>query len=231
MNMNGNTSIFVVIPAYNEQAVIAETVKPLVAAGYKVLVVDDGSLNSIKPFLQNLPVVVLRHPLNLGQGAALQTGMDYAFKAGAEIVVHFDADGQHDADQIPSMVSSIRNGEVDVVLGSRFLRASDLNQIPLAKRMVLRVGRIFSGLMTGMWLSDTHNGFRALSRRALERIHLHENGFAHATEILYQIKKAELRYIEVPTCIRYTEYARAKGQPMTNSLKIVFDVILRKLFP
>ena len=229
--MSENGSIFVIVAAFNEQRVIAATVTPLLAKGYTVVVVDDGSAEPMSTVLSGFPVVLIRHSFNLGQGAALQTGMEYAIENGAQVLVHFDADGQHDANQIPEMVAPIRDGAADVVLGSRFLRASDLNQVPRARRLLLRVARTISGLLTRVWLSDTHNGFRALSVDAARHINLRESGFSHATEILSQIREAKLRYAEAPTTIRYSEYSRAKGQPMANSFRVFFDLILRKLLP
>ena len=174
--MAGNSSIFVIVPVYNEAGAIRATVMPLVEAGYAVVVVDDGSADGSSEALKGLPVVVIRHPVNLGQGAALETGKAYALRHGAEIAVHFDADGQHCWEQIPELVAPIVRGEADVVLGSRFLRANDVARTPAVKRLILRGGIIVSGLFTGMWLSDTHNGFRALSRNALDEIEIRENG-------------------------------------------------------
>ncbi|MGA2218015.1 MAG: glycosyltransferase family 2 protein [Terracidiphilus sp.] len=231
MSALGLSSIFVVIPAYNEALALPATVAPLVKAGYSVVVVDDGSTDSTRQTLEKLDGLhKLFHAVNLGQGAALQTGMQYARASGASIIVHFDSDGQHDPLQIPALVTPIAEGETDVVFGSRFLRPSDLKQIPSTKRVLLRGGRIVSGILTGLWLSDTHNGFRALSAAAADKIHLRENGFAHATEILDLVRIAKLRYVEVPTTIRYTSYSRAKGQRMSNAINILLDVLMRKLF-
>ncbi len=223
-------STFIVVAAYNEGSVLRDTLAPLFRQGYSVVVVDDGSSDDTWTVLRSLPVHALRHPINLGQGAALQTGMDYALKHGAEFVVHFDADGQHPHDQIEEMLAPIRAGQADVVLGCRFLRDEDRRHVPLVKRVVLRAGALVSALMTGVWLKDSHNGFRALSADAVSRIRLTENGFAHATEILRQIRLAGLRYVEIPTTIRYSEYSRAKGQPVTNAFNIVMDLILGRLF-
>ena len=223
-------AISIIIPAYNEAAALPSTIAPLLEAGYTVVVVDDGSTDDTQHVLKGLRVIVLRHAVNLGQGAALQTGMDYAFHTGAEIAVHFDADGQHPADAIPRLIEPILRADADVVLGSRFLRSEDAAQTPRGRRVVLRAGIVVSGVFTGMWLSDTHNGFRALSRRALGEIQLRENGFAHATEILAQIRRKKLRYVEVPGAIQYTDYSRKKGQSFWNSLNIVFDLLMEKLF-
>jgi glycosyltransferase involved in cell wall biosynthesis len=200
----------------------------LLAAGYRVVVVDDGSTDET-PEVRHLPIVYLRHAVNLGQGAALQTGMTYALRAGADIAVHFDADGQHDCAQIERLITPIVEGKADVVFGTRFLSIHDSAQVPWKKRILLRGGILISWAMTGMLLTDTHNGFRAMSRRALERVHLQENGFAHATEIMQRVREAGMRYLEVPITITYTEYSQQKGQRLSGSLSILFDLIMAKL--
>lgn len=226
-----NSSIFVIVPSFNEDAeVLRQTVTPLIAAGHPVVVVDDGSAKDAAHTLRGLPLTVIRHAVNLGQGAALQTGMDYALRHGAEIAIHFDADGQHPCEGIPDLVEPIRRGQADVVLGSRFLRPEDTARTPVARRILLKMGIVVSGFFAGVWLSDTHNGFRALSRKALREIQLRENGFAHATEILAQIRSKHLRCLERPAALRYSPYARKKGQSLWNSFNIVVDLLLEKLF-
>jgi glycosyltransferase involved in cell wall biosynthesis len=221
--------VFIVIPAYREGPVLRETVESLLPYGYQVVVVDDGSDDGCLAHLEGLPVHYLRHPLNLGQGAGLQTGTIYSLEQGAGLIVHFDADGQHPVDQIPSLLEPIRLGEADVVLGSRFLKRSDLELVPVKKRIALRLGIIVSGLLTGVWLTDTHNGFRALSASAARKIDLRENRFAHATEFLDHLRLQRLRYREIPSTIRYTAYSIRKGQPISNGLDIILDLLLRKV--
>ena len=202
-------NVYVVIPSYNEGETLRKTVESLLPCGYEIIVVDDGSREDPHGMLADLPIHYLRHPINLGQGAALQTGMDYAKAQGAEAVIHFDADGQHDKNDIPQFLAALEAG-ADVVIGSRFLRESDLAQVPKRKRLLLRCARIVNGVFTGMWLTDAHNGFRALGRKALEAIDLTENRMAHATEIMSQIRAAKLTVKEVPVTIRYTDYSQAK---------------------
>lgn len=223
------TRVMVIVPAYNEGPVILLTARDLLNAGYEVIVVDDGSRDETEA-VRELPVIYIRHAVNLGQGAALQTGMTYALRAGADIAVHFDADGQHDWRQIDRLLAPILDGSADVVFGSRFLRKADAAQVPFQKRLVLRAGILVSWLLTGVRLSDAHNGFRALSRRALEQVSLRENGFAHATEILQRVRQSRLRLVEVPITVRYTDYSIQKGQPISNSISILFDLILSRLF-
>jgi glycosyltransferase involved in cell wall biosynthesis len=166
----------------------------------------------------------------LGQGAALQTGQQFALSRSADVIVHFDADGQHSAESIGRMIEPILDGTADIVLGSRFLNPADARAVPLKKRLVLRAGILVSWIFTGVWLSDTHNGLRALSRAAAQRIVIRENGFAHATEILDSLRRSGLRYREVPVSVRYSQYSARKGQSVLNSFNILFDLILRRIF-
>jgi glycosyltransferase involved in cell wall biosynthesis len=223
-----SNDVFIIIPCYNEQAVLRETVSGLLPLNARVVLVDDGSTVPVRKVVDGLPVEILRHPINLGQGAALQTGMDYALQKGARAVIHFDADGQHQADDIPRFLEALEQG-ADVVLGSRFLRPEDSSTLPPRKRMLLQGARLVNLIFTGLWLSDAHNGFRALNQRALKAIRLQENRMAHASEILGQIRQARLKVVEIPTRISYTEYSVRKGQKLSNSLNILLDLLLRKL--
>jgi polyprenyl-phospho-N-acetylgalactosaminyl synthase len=222
--------VFIVMPAYNEGRAIAATLEGLVRHRWQIVVVDDGSKDDTAAVAGEFPVHVVRHAINLGQGAALQTGMTYALKCGAKYIVHFDADGQHNADEIDAMVERLKQGECDVVLGSRFLRSEDSQRVPISRRVVLRTAVYINWLLTGVKLSDAHNGFRALSRSAAERIQLEEDGFAHASEIVTQIRRLKLRYVEHPTAIRYTDYSRAKGQSFWNGFNVIFDLLAGRVF-
>lgn len=222
--------IFIIVPSYNEAEVIQQTLHPLLDYGYRVIVVDDGSTDDTGSKLQCLPVTVIRHIMNLGQGAALQTGMTYALSQGAEIIVHFDADGQHNHRDISRLIQPILEGRADVALGSRFLNREHIREIPPLKRILLRLATLFTIVVSGIRLTDTHNGFRAFSRAAAERITIYENGMAHASEIIHAIARLKLPYIEIPVRIVYTQYSRTKGQSAFNSINILFDFILGRFF-
>jgi len=224
------SEVFVVIPAFNEGAVLRSTVAGVMSFGYTVVVVDDGSSIPAETHLGGLNAYCLCHVVNLGQGAALRTGVEFALARDAAVVVHFDADGQHSPELIERLIDPIVRGRSEVTLGSRFLDDHDRRLVPRPKRVLLRIGAVVSWMFTGVRLSDTHNGFRAFSRNAAEKIQLRESGFAHATEILGLIRRAKLSYTEVPVTILYTDYSRAKGQKLSNSFNIVIDLMLRKLF-
>jgi polyprenyl-phospho-N-acetylgalactosaminyl synthase len=222
-------NIVVVMPAYNENGMVRNTAESLLQQGHTLIIVDDGSDTPVIHFVNDLPVIVLRHKINLGQGAALQTGFSHAKKLNADILVTFDADGQHDVQDIAALVAPIVRQEADIVLGSRFLPGSGAD-LSFSKKMVLQLARLINFLLSGALLSDAHNGFRALSRQALQKIELTENGMAHASEILFETRRHKLRYCEVPVHIRYTDYSKHKGQSAWDSIKILFDLVLHKLF-
>ncbi len=221
--------IFVLIPSYNEGKVVRQTIRSL-SDKYYIVLIDDSSTDDTEASIRDLPVHYLRHDINLGQGAALQTGMDFAYQQRADYVVHFDADGQHNPNDIDRFISVLKDQNADIVLGSRFLREEDLNAVPKLRRLLLRIARVVNGVLTGLWLSDAHNGFRVLNRHALSCIQLRENRMAHATEILIQIRRSGLRYTEAPTHIVYTDYSQAKGQRWQGAFNILFDVFVNKYF-
>ena len=220
--------VFVIVAAYNEVRTIKSVLGPLIEAAYNVVVVDDASTDDSRAALCGLPVFYLRHAINLGQGAALQTGMSFALRQGADYIVHFDADGQHDPHDIPVLLMPLINGQADVVFGSRFMRPEDEKLVPPVKRLALYGGIRLNWILTGIKLTDAHNGFRALNRLAASRIYLKENRYAHASEILAQVKRHKLRYAERPTRIEYTDYSTSKGQSLWNAFNILFDVLIRR---
>lgn len=223
-------SIWVVIPAFNEQASIGRVVAEVRQHQFSVVVVDDGSTDETGEAARRAGAIVLRHVVNRGQGAALQTGIVFALLRGADCVVTFDADGQHRVEDINVVVEPIRQGRADIVLGSRFLEDCG-NKIPTARRWLLRMAVVFTRLVNRVRLTDTHNGLRAFSRRAAERIELQLDRMAHATELLDQIRESGLPFCEVPVQIRYTEYSLAKGQSARGAFRIVLHYILAKVLP
>jgi glycosyltransferase involved in cell wall biosynthesis len=218
-----------VIPAYNEQGRIAACVRDAAMFCEAVVVVDDCSRDNCGSEAGKAGAYVLRHVINRGQGAALQTGTDFAVdKLDADIVVHFDADGQMMAEEIPKMIEPIVRGGADIVLGSRFL-GSKAN-IPFTRWVVLKLGLLFTMVISGIRVTDTHNGFRALSRKAATSIRITLDRMAHASEILDLIKTRGLRHVERPVTIRYSEETLAKGQSSLGAFRIVKDIIRGKFF-
>ncbi len=219
---------FIVIAAYNEGKSIANVIKSLKKEGYSnIVVVDDGSKDNTYEVCKKENVIALQHSINRGQGAALKTGIDYALQNGAEIIVTFDADGQHRADEIKRLTAPIEKGEAEVTLGSRFLDKK--TQVPFFKKLTLKAGIIFTRIFSGIKLTDTHNGFRAFSRKAAEKIQITQDRMEHASEIIDEIARKHIKFREVPVTIVYSEYSMAKGQSIFNSLKIASKFLLHKL--
>ena len=222
-----NDGVWLIVPAFNEGPALAAALTALCDRHRHVVVVDDGSVDDTPRVAGRFPVHLLRHAINLGQGAALQTGLDYALAQGAEILVTFDADGQHVVGDIDVLIAPIREGRADVVLGSRFLGSAV--GLPTVRRLVLKAGVVFTRLLSHVHVTDTHNGLRAFSRAAAEQICIQENRMAHASEILDQIHRRRLRYCEVPVRIQYSRATLDKGQSSWAALKIACQFLLGRI--
>ncbi len=228
-NLINSRSVFIVVPAYNESSILQLVVQQLLANGYTPIVVDDGSAKTLKPFVPTGSAFFIRHKVNLGQGAALQTGISFAIAKNATYIVTFDADGQHDATNINELLQTLIENKADIVLGSRFMTGS-VHNMPGKRKRLLKLARYINYFFSGLLLTDAHNGLRIMTNGAAKQIQLRENRMAHATEILSQIKKNKLKYIEAPATVLYTEYSRQKGQTVWSSFRIFFDILLNKVF-
>lgn len=226
MSDSGHETYFV-IPAYNEGRAIADVIRGI-PDSYGVICIDDGSRDDTAEQIATTRAILVKHPINMGQGAALQTGFEYALQIPSmRYVVTFDADGQHRIEDVETMLETMASSGVDVVMGSRFL--GQAINMPRSKRAVLKLAILFSNFSTGVKLTDTHNGLRVLNRHALESMRLTMPDFAHASEIVDRIGRERLNYTEAPVTIVYSEYSKAKGQSLINAVNIAFDVILSKV--
>jgi glycosyltransferase involved in cell wall biosynthesis len=216
--------LHVVVPAHCEAKVIADTVAALLTRFPDVIVVDDNSQDDTAALASRAGATVLRHPVNLGQGAALQTGIAYALDRGAAYIATFDADGQHRPADLQAMFSVLLKERVDIVLGSRFL--GECEQIPLSRLVFLKAAILFSQATTGLRLSDTHNGLRVMTADAARRLDIRQNRMAHASEILEAVARCRLSYREVPVTIRYSDYSLGKGQKLTGTVNILVDLMI-----
>jgi glycosyltransferase involved in cell wall biosynthesis len=220
-------SLFIVIAAFDESAAIADVVRELRISYPNVVVVDDGSADDTWEHAARGGAIVLRHLVNRGQGAALQTGITYALKHGAAVIATFDADGQHCPKDLPALVTPILQGKVEICLGSRFLGRADA--MPRSRRMLLRAAVAFTRVTSGLRVSDTHNGLRAFSRRAAEHFDIQLDRMAHASELIDQVRSSGLPYCEVPVHIRYTRYSLAKGQRSSAALRVALEYLVGRL--
>lgn len=211
---------------YNEATVVGSVVKDLLTEFPNVVCVDDGSVDGSQDIAREAGAVVVQHPINLGQGAAIQTGIEYALQdPSMTAVVTFDADGQHRVQDAKAMVGRLQVDEADVVLGSRFL--DNRTKLAPMKRLVLKTAALQSRMATGLDLTDAHNGLRAFNRYVAENIHLTQNRMAHATELVHQLAELKPRWVEHPVEIIYTDYSKAKGQSLLNSVNILAELFLR----
>ena len=224
----GHEDVAVVVPALNEQRVVGGVVAGLRRRFSRVICVDDGSTDATGREAHVAGATVLRHPVNLGQGAAIQTGFAFALTdASVRWVITFDSDGQHRVADAVSLLRLAQDRQVDVVLGSRFLEGNP--GIPFMRRQVLRAGIRFTRVTTGLPLTDSHNGLRVLNRRAVEAMDLTLTDMAHASQLLGLIARHELSYLEAPVTIDYTEYSRSRGQSNLNALNIAFDLAIERM--
>lgn len=240
-------SIAVLVPAYNEGLRLHSTLSRLLesldavatrltfgVASFQVVVVDDGSKSpiTIDPAglrLQSARVWLLRHPVNLGQGAALCTATQFARdELRADAFVTMDADGQHDPEDLPTLLNALFEAPCDIVFGNRF--SGGRSAVPPLRRAILKAATIFERLLSGLRLSDAHNGFRAFGTRTAELLDVQQNRMAHATEIKQIVRRNSLSYREVPVTVRYSAETLEKGQRSSGSLVILRDLLGAYLF-
>ena len=219
--------LWIVIPAFNEESRIPAVLEQLAAIGRPMVVVDDGSADNTYQRVLEASAWLVAHPINLGQGAALQTGIMFALARGATHIVTFDADGQHRAEDVTALVSALTGGEADFALGSRFL--GDAPGIPATRRLVLHLGALFTRALSGVSISDPHCGLRAMTRRGAEHLNITLNRMEHASEIIDQIARSGLKYVEVPVSVRYSAATLVKGQRTSAALGLGFRFLLNKI--
>lgn len=218
---------WVVMPVYNEAAVVASVVDATRRTFPNIVCVDDGSSDGSAGQIRTTGAHLVQHPVNLGQGAALQTGITYALsQPGIRYVVTMDSDGQHRPEDAAAMVQMARTGVADVVLGSRFLNGSD--GVPRFKRVVLRSVALLSPASRRLRLTDAHNGLRVLTAEAARQLKITMSGMEHASEIVSLLAASGLRVMEAPVTILYTDYAKSKGQSLINGINIIFDLSIRQ---
>lgn len=218
-------TIWILIPAFNEERVIADVITEIRQAGYNnILVVDDGSRDRTYEVAERTGVTALRHRLNRGKGAATKTSIEAAKLLGADIVVTMDGDGQHNPADIESLVAPIRDGHCDVVLGTRLKNPQGM---PWYKIIQNWIGNAVVWYIYGLWVSDSQSGFRAYSRHATEVINTKTDRYEYDGEVIREIYKYKLKYREVPITVRYTEYSMGKinKQSFENGIKTVYKMI------
>jgi polyprenyl-phospho-N-acetylgalactosaminyl synthase len=223
--------VWIVVPAFNEAAVIGEVIADLRSVFDHVVCVDDGSTDGTGEIAARAGAHLVRHPINVGQGAAIQTGVEYARRQpGARMFATFDADGQHRVKDVAAMVERLAADDVDIVIGTRFAR-SDASQPPFVKRIVLRTAARLSRRGRRLGLTDTNNGLRVFNKTVADGLDITMSGMSHANEFVMLIAENKWRVVEEPVEVLYTEYSKSKGQPLLNGVNIIFDGFLRGRMP
>ena len=222
--MTNLDNIYVIIPLFNESKVLNEVIDKVQGTFKNIIVIDDGSTDNSYELLLKKDITLIRHPINLGQGAAIATGFEYVKKIeNAFAVITFDADGQHSIDDAKKFAEAILNCDEEIIFGSRFL--GNEKNIPYIKRNVLKIATFFTNIITGMKLSDTHNGLKAIKKSCIKKIDLDINGYAFESQLIYQISKHRILYKEFPANIIYTDYSMSKGQSIRNGFIIIEDLL------
>ncbi len=220
--------VWIVIPAFNEAGVIGDIVADARTVFSHVVCVDDGSRDETGDVALAAGAHVVTHPVNLGQGAAIQTGVEYARgQPGARVFATFDADGQHQVKDLVRMIDRLIAEDVDLVIGTRFADPGIVNHAPLPKRLVLRSAARLSRRSRKLGLTDAHNGLRVFNKRVADGLDITMSGMSHASEFIALACDNRWRVTEEPVEILYTEYSKSKGQPLLNGVNIAFDGLLR----
>jgi len=219
-------NIWVVITAYQEAQTIAEVVRGALLQSANVVIVDDGSTDDTLREAHNAGAYVLRHLFNLGQGAALQTGLTFALSEGADLIVTMDADGQHNPADITRMAEKMAEAGADVALGNRF--SGEAIGISWRRRFILKCAWIVIWLTSGVAVADSQIGLRIFSAEAARKLAITQHRMAYASELIQQIHRLNLKTVDVPVTVTYTDYSIKKGQSGFNSINIIIDLILGK---
>jgi polyprenyl-phospho-N-acetylgalactosaminyl synthase len=222
--------VWIVVPAFNEAGIIGDVIGELRSVFPNVVCVDDGSADDTGDLALRAGAHLVRHPVNLGQGAAIQTGVEYArSRPGAQLFATFDADGQHRVTDVLAMIDRLIAEDADIVIGTRF--GPGVSRPPLLKRVVLQTAAWLSPRGRRLGLTDTNNGLRVFNKTVADRLDITMNGMSHATEFIMLIDENNWRVVEQPVEVLYTEYSSAKGQPLLNGVNIIVDGFLRGRMP
>lgn len=226
---------YIILPAYCESKVIKEVIASIKKEGFtNIIVVDDGSNDNTYEEAKSTGVITISHPINRGKGAATQTGIDAAKLLNADIIVTMDSDGQHDPKDIKKLIKPIVDQKADVVIGSRMLNNKDM---PQSRILMNKIANIVTYVFFGIMVSDSQSGLRAYSKKAYTSVYTYLDRYEFESEMLGQIKEANLKIKEVPIKVIYTDYSKSKykhmskfsAQGLTNGINMVIRLIENSL--
>lgn len=223
---------WLVVPCYNEGPVIGDVLRGALQTFPNIVAVNDGSVDNSAADIHAAGAHLVNHPVNLGQGAAIQTGVEYArAQPGAKYFVTFDADGQHQVHDVVRMVERLRTEPVDIIVGTRFADGSGTDNVPWIKRVVLKTVVFLSPRSHRLGLTDAHNGLRAFNAKVAAEMNIRMNGMSHASEIVAMMDEHDWRVAEEPVDILYTDYSMSKGQSLVNGVNILADGLVARRLP
>jgi glycosyltransferase involved in cell wall biosynthesis len=226
--MTENSEAAIIIPAYNEASAIRAVISSAKKHFIYVLCVNDGSQDETSEAIRQAGATLLEHCVNLGAGAATQTGVDYAMlDPNIKYFVTIDADGQHEIKDAINMLRYLKENNLDIVLGSRFL--GKVHNISFVKKIFLKLAAMFSNSTSGINLTDPHVGLRVFNRKFASELKLTMPGFAHASELVHRIAEGKYKYAELPVNVSYSDYSKAKGQSMMNAVNITVDLFHHRI--
>jgi polyprenyl-phospho-N-acetylgalactosaminyl synthase len=222
--MKNLDNVYVIIPLFNESKVLDKVIDEVQGVFKNIIVVDDGSTDNSYDLLLKKDITLIKHPINLGVGAAITSGFELVKKLeNAFAAITFDADGQHSIDDAKEFAEAILDCEEEIIFGSRFL--GNEKNIPFIKRYVLKTATFITNIITGTKLSDTHNGLKAIKKSCIKKLDLDINGYAYESQFIYQVSKRRISYRELSTNTIYTAYSMSKGQSLRNGFIIIEDII------
>ena len=222
-----NPQLFIVIPAKDEASLIGGVIRDLQENGFhQIIVVDDGSRDETANIVRNTNCILVQHPINLGSGAATQTGIKAALRYNPDYIMTMDADGQHAAEDVKQLLEVMSTGEYDVVIGSRFLQKS--GKVPTTRLWYNRIANWVTWIFTGLWVSDSQSGMKIITSDFAQKIEFHFNGFEFCTELFYILNRNKARFTEVPIQAIYTSETMMKGQSLRMGFRMFFRLILWK---
>lgn len=214
------------MPVFNEEEKVITVLKEISKTKFPVVVVDDGSIdNSVSDIKGSnfKKVTLLRHKINLGKGAALKTGCEYAFSHGADAVIMMDSDGQHAVHDLSKFVEKLEENKYDIIFGSRNLNLG----IPFVRYMGNKIASVIVSLMFGIYVSDLISGFRAITKKAYHAVSWDSTGYGVETEMVIRTKKAGLSSCEIPvTTIYYDDY---KGVSILDAFGVLANLVYWKI--
>lgn len=226
MNMNQDfLDVLIIIPAYNEESQVKTIIENLMISGFKnIVVIDDGSKDQTCEEVLKTKAMLLKHPINIGLGGALSTGLEYARQHGFQYAITIDSDGQHDIADAKKIAKELKKNKYDFVIGSRLKSMKNKNNIRFFGNHLMD---FTTAILSGKYIEDTQSGLRAFNKIALSKIQPISSGYEVSSEIIIQAVKGNLKISTIPIKAIYTDYSLKKGQKISNAIRVIRRLVVR----